>query len=127
MRVDQWLKQIDQTAKQFKELCNELNIKQLNWKPNAETWSIAQNIDHLITINKTYFPIIEALRKDNYQRNAQEHPISEVESRGEFHHVFITVHSHQPRHLPPCDPCPSTTNPCPRNTMCDVPRGILAA
>lgn len=36
-----------------------LNGRQLNWKPNAENWSVGQCLDHLITANETEFPIIE--------------------------------------------------------------------
>jgi len=38
-----------------------LSAQQLNWKPSAERWSIAQCFDHLITSNKGYFPILESL------------------------------------------------------------------
>lgn len=41
----------------------KLSAKQLNWKPSAERWSIAQCFEHLITSNKGYLPIIDDLRK----------------------------------------------------------------
>ena len=37
----------------------QLTAAQLNWKPSAERWSVAQCFDHLLTSNKGYFPIIE--------------------------------------------------------------------
>lgn len=40
----------------------KLSAQQLNWKPSAERWSIAQCFDHLITSNSGYLPIIEAVR-----------------------------------------------------------------
>lgn len=40
---------------------------QLNWKPSAERWSIAQCFDHLITSNKGYLPIIESVRSGKKQ------------------------------------------------------------
>ena len=36
-----------------------LTSKQLNWKPSAQQWSVAQCFDHLITSNKAYLPIFE--------------------------------------------------------------------
>lgn len=39
-----------------------LSAAQLNWKPSAERWSIAQCFDHLITSNEGYLPIIEKVR-----------------------------------------------------------------
>ena len=59
--------QIDKTTQDFIETFGELSNKEINWKPDAETWSIAQNIDHLIVINETYFPLIDALKKGTYK------------------------------------------------------------
>ncbi|HZM89537.1 MAG TPA: DinB family protein [Blastocatellia bacterium] len=36
-----------------------LTPQQLNWKPSADQWSIAQCFDHLMTANGAYFPIFE--------------------------------------------------------------------
>ena len=33
-----------------------LNEDQINWKPNPESWSVAQCFDHLICSSKSYFP-----------------------------------------------------------------------
>ena len=62
-----WITQIDETTTAFQASFDTLTEEQLNWKPNPETWSIAQNIDHLITINQTYFPILAALKTGKYQ------------------------------------------------------------
>ena len=36
-----------------------LTAQQLNWKPGADRWSVAQCFDHLVTTNGAYFPIFE--------------------------------------------------------------------
>jgi len=36
-----------------------LTAQQLNWKPSADQWSVAQCFDHLVTANGAYFPIFE--------------------------------------------------------------------
>ncbi len=46
---------------------DSLNAEELNHKPDPNTWSIAQNIDHLIRVNETYFPIVGKLRKGTYR------------------------------------------------------------
>jgi DinB superfamily len=38
-----------------------LSAEQLNWKPSAERWSIAQCFEHLIVSNKGFFPVIESV------------------------------------------------------------------
>lgn len=65
--MQKWTLDIDQITRDFQERFGTLNSEQLNWKPDAETWSIAQNIDHLIVINESYFPVIESIRKGTYK------------------------------------------------------------
>lgn len=57
---------IDRITSDFKLSFGTLTQEQLNYKPDSSTWSIAQNIDHLIVINKTYFPIFDGLIKGQY-------------------------------------------------------------
>lgn len=62
-----WSKQIDETTRDFNNLFGLLTAAELNWKPAANTWSIAQNIEHLIVINQSYFPIINSVRDNTYK------------------------------------------------------------
>jgi hypothetical protein len=39
-------------------------MEQLNFKPAPDVWSIAQNIDHLIVINQTYYPLIKEAKEN---------------------------------------------------------------
>ena len=68
MAMKNWSKQIEENTQNFVDTFGGLSMEQLNWKPNANTWSIAQNIEHLIVINKTYFPIIESIRNGKYKK-----------------------------------------------------------
>lgn len=38
-----------------------LSAVRLNWKPGAQSWSIAQCLDHLLTANGEYLPIFDAI------------------------------------------------------------------
>lgn len=62
-----WNDQIDKLTNDFLQTFGHLTVEQLNWKPSAKAWSIAQNIDHIITINATYFPILEGLKNGTYK------------------------------------------------------------
>ena len=62
--VDRWKDPIDEITSAFKMNFGKLSNEELNWKPNPKSWSIAQNIDHLIIINGTYYQKVEALRND---------------------------------------------------------------
>lgn len=67
MNTQIWIDQIDSTTAAFKESFQSLSVEELNWKPNSKTWSIAQNIHHLIVINQTYYPIIKSVREGTYK------------------------------------------------------------
>ncbi|MEM8899590.1 MAG: DinB family protein [Bacteroidota bacterium] len=62
-----WLDVIDQTSKGFQEAFGSLTVEQLNWKPDPTTWSIGQNIDHLLVTNASFYPIIDSLRAGTYK------------------------------------------------------------
>jgi len=64
---ERWTDQIDKITKDFKQSFGTLTITELNWKPNQNTWSIGQNLDHLIVINGTYHPIIKSVRAGTYR------------------------------------------------------------
>jgi hypothetical protein len=48
-------------AAEAKSTFGRLTPTQLNWKPSAERWSVAQCFDHLLTSNKGFFPTIEGV------------------------------------------------------------------
>jgi len=50
----------------------DLTAQQLNWKPNAESWSIGQCFDHLTMATKSYFPILEQIIKRDKPRTFWE-------------------------------------------------------
>ena len=62
-----WNQHIDDITQKFIESFSELSSEQMNWKPDPNTWSIAQNIDHLIVINSSYFTVIDSIRKGTHK------------------------------------------------------------
>ena len=66
MDTNHWIRQIDSTTQEFVESFNSLSEEELNWKPDPKTWSVAQNIHHLISINQTYSPVIKKVREGFY-------------------------------------------------------------
>ena len=42
---------------------SQLSADQLNWKPNPETWSIGECIDHIMITNRSYFAQFEAIAR----------------------------------------------------------------
>ncbi|MEJ2114177.1 MAG: DinB family protein, partial [Flavobacteriaceae bacterium] len=59
---NKWVNRINEITCDFENSFGILSVQELNWKPNYSTWSIAENIDHIIKTNKSYFSIIEKAR-----------------------------------------------------------------
>jgi hypothetical protein len=66
MNINVYSDQIDKITSDFTATFGGLTQEQLNWKPDSKTWSIAQNIDHLMVLNQTYFPIIQSIRENKF-------------------------------------------------------------
>ncbi len=66
MNTDICVNEIDEITRAFSLEFGSLSEDQLNMKPNPVSWSIAQNIDHLIAINRSYFPVVENARRNDY-------------------------------------------------------------
>lgn len=62
-----WITELDEITNAFKNEFGNLSAEELNKKPSPDQWSIAQNVDHLIVINETYFPIIKQLHERTFQ------------------------------------------------------------
>lgn len=65
--LDEWLERIRQLSARFEQSFAGLSPEQLNAQPQPGAWSIAQVLDHLITTNETYFPVLDALRAGSYR------------------------------------------------------------
>jgi putative NIF3 family GTP cyclohydrolase 1 type 2 len=66
MNIQQQIQNIDELTFRFNQEFAAFNANQLNWKPNQKTWSIGQIINHLITINQSYYPIFSQLVTGTY-------------------------------------------------------------
>lgn len=64
--IAEWKSEIESITKDYKDAFGKLAAKELNWKPGPKIWSIAQNIDHVIRINESYFPILKQLTDGTY-------------------------------------------------------------
>jgi hypothetical protein len=67
MSIENRLISIDEITELFVQTFGNLRDAQLNFKPDSKTWSIAQNIEHLIVINATYRDIPGSVRNRTYK------------------------------------------------------------
>lgn len=52
---------LNANTKMFLDEFYQLSVEELNWKPNANTWSVGQIVLHLIAVNDSYLPIIDQI------------------------------------------------------------------
>ncbi|TAH41579.1 MAG: DinB family protein [Bacteroidetes bacterium] len=55
------IKRLQNIKSLVEESFGKLSIQQLSKKPSPEKWSIAECLQHLITSNETYFPVLDKL------------------------------------------------------------------
>lgn len=60
--VNRFIREIDALTEQFAHELDALTLEQICQKPNAQSWSIAQILEHLILFNSSYFVKIQEVR-----------------------------------------------------------------
>lgn len=72
-RIDQVIGELRNIADDARENFGSLSGEQLNWKPAAESWSVAQCLEHLIKTSEQFYPEFEKLasgtRKNTFWQN----------------------------------------------------------
>jgi uncharacterized damage-inducible protein DinB len=68
LTLQQIYDEAEAVAGDAKVLFGHLDSEQLNWKPAADSWSVAQCLDHLISINHEYYPVFDRILKGEYRK-----------------------------------------------------------
>jgi hypothetical protein len=66
------LQQLHAVTTDVESAFGALTADQLNWKPDASQWSIAQCLEHLIVINGSYFPVFERIERGQFTPTLKE-------------------------------------------------------
>jgi hypothetical protein len=65
-QIEIWIGTIDRITKEAIETFILLPVEKMHHKHDSKTWSIAENFEHLITINRTYFTIFRQLKEGSF-------------------------------------------------------------
>lgn len=65
--LTRWQHALDTLTQEFTQAFGSLTADQLNQKPNPQTWSIGQVLEHIIQVNETYYPIFDQLHAKTFQ------------------------------------------------------------
>lgn len=60
--LESYLHSFSDLTEQFKTTFGHLDNDQLNWRPDADTWSVAQVMEHLVIINESYYPVFDRVK-----------------------------------------------------------------
>ncbi|GHB24374.1 DinB family protein [Mongoliitalea lutea] len=66
--MKQWIQEINAISEEVEILFGKLPQEKLHQRPNPQSWSIAENLQHLITLNSSYFPIFKKLKDGSIKR-----------------------------------------------------------
>lgn len=70
MKENNWKTQLSAVSEKVNEHFGRLEAHELNWRPEPGVWSIAQNLEHLIITNESYFPIFNAIQNGTHKTPA---------------------------------------------------------
>ena len=68
------LEELEMVDAFYTEHFKHLSLKQLHWKPDQKTWSIAQNVEHIILVDNGYIAHMEKIltKSKNQQKSPKE-------------------------------------------------------
>jgi uncharacterized damage-inducible protein DinB len=62
-----YTQKIEKITQWFLNEFGNLSEEELNWKSEKNRWSIAQILEHVITVNESYYPIFDELVAGSYR------------------------------------------------------------
>lgn len=65
-KADAWQMEITSITWEFEKLTKNLEPAEINFRPSPTSWSVAENLGHLISFNSSYFPIFDQLIDKTY-------------------------------------------------------------
>jgi hypothetical protein len=68
-RFAEMIAEAQKIAEDSEKTFERLSGEQINWKPNAEVWSVGQCFEHLIVTNSLYFPNIQKVLDGKHRNN----------------------------------------------------------
>lgn len=61
-RIRHAINTLEEVTADVRAAFGSLSTEELNRRPDDGGWSVAQCLDHLITINTLYFPLLDSMR-----------------------------------------------------------------
>jgi len=68
----QLIDQLNRVSQEAIDSFRALSVEQLNWKPSANEWSVAQCFEHLIVSNAGFLPLIDKVARGEHKPSLKE-------------------------------------------------------
>jgi hypothetical protein len=66
-KISYWKSEIENTTNEIVTIFGSLDNALLNTKPDINTWSVAQVMEHIMKVNETYYLVIRQVREGAYK------------------------------------------------------------
>lgn len=66
--LEELLYRAEMVKQDVRDEFGNLTAFQLNWKPDPDSWSIGQCLDHIMVADRSYFPQVETILQGRYSR-----------------------------------------------------------
>jgi hypothetical protein len=66
-KADAWQMEITSITWEFEKITENLDSSELYFRPSQTSWSIAENLGHLIQLNSSYYPIFDQVIENSYR------------------------------------------------------------
>lgn len=66
-KADAWQMEITSITWEFEKITKNLETTEINYQPDPNSWSIAENLSHLIQLNSSYYPIFDQILLGTYK------------------------------------------------------------
>jgi hypothetical protein len=67
VELEKLISELEKISDDARATFGNLSAEQINWKPDAKSWSVGQCFDHLIVTNESEFPEIEKVIKGEHK------------------------------------------------------------
>lgn len=66
-KADAWQMELTTITWKFEKVIKDLSQEEINFRPAPSSWTIAENLSHLIRLNESYFPIFDQVISGEYK------------------------------------------------------------
>jgi DinB superfamily len=64
--IEEEIEDIVKLNEKFSSAFSQIDVEKMDWKPDPQTWSINECLDHIVQSNKKYYDIFDSIESGTY-------------------------------------------------------------